>query len=150
MWPVRFLQERRSGPAKVSRKRGEANPRESATSRFMPLFNHRNQAPLAIALVMLLLVASPARGQSSATITIQADQPGALVSSNLFGIFFEEINFAGDGGLYAEMVRNRSFAESSSPSFWSLATSGTAAGTMTVDTSLPLNTNQPASLKLAL
>src|ERR1700723_3110234 len=84
------------------------------------------------------------------TITIQADQPGAVVSSNLFGIFFEEINFAGDGGVYAEMVRNRSFAESSNPDFWSLATSGTAAGTIGVDTSLPLNTNNLASLNLTM
>ena len=37
--------------------------------------------------------------QSAATVTIQAGQPGAVVSSNLFGIFFEEINFAGEGGL---------------------------------------------------
>jgi len=29
------------------------------------------------------------------------------ISSNLFGLFFEEINSAGDGGLYAELVRNR-------------------------------------------
>ena len=90
-----------------------------------------------------------AQAQTS-TVTIQADQPGAVVSSNLFGIFFEEINFAGDGGIYAEMVRNRSFAESSNPDFWSLVTSGTAAGTINVDTSLPLNTNNLASLNLTM
>ena len=86
----------------------------------------------------------------SSFVTIQADQPGAVVSSNLFGIFFEEINYAGDGGLYGEMVRNRSFAESSNPDFWSLATSGTAVGSMGVDTSLPLNTNNLASLNLTM
>ncbi|MBQ7688690.1 MAG: hypothetical protein IJT27_05695, partial [Clostridia bacterium] len=32
------------------------------------------------------------------------------ISDTLFGIFFEDINFAADGGLYAEMVSNRSFA----------------------------------------
>ena len=43
----------------------------------------------------------------NSTVTIQANLPGATVSPNLFGIFFEEINFGGDGGLYAELVRNR-------------------------------------------
>ena len=40
-----------------------------------------------------------ASAQSTALVSIQANQPGAVVSSNLFGIFFEEINFAGEGGL---------------------------------------------------
>ena len=39
--------------------------------------------------------------------TIHVDQPGISVSPLLYGIFFEEINRAGDGGLYAEMVQNR-------------------------------------------
>ena len=34
------------------------------------------------------------------------------VSQNLYGIFFEDINRAGDGGLYPEMIRNRSFEDS--------------------------------------
>jgi alpha-L-arabinofuranosidase len=97
-----------------------------------------------------LLVSTSARGQSAATMTIQADQPGASVSSNLFGVFFEEINYAGDGGIYAEMVRNRSFAGSSSPDFWTLATGGTATGTISVDTSQPLNTNSLSSLNLTM
>jgi hypothetical protein len=72
------------------------------------------------------------------------------VSSNLFGIFFEEINYGGDGGIYAEMVRNRAFNNSASPDYWTLATNGTAAGTRTVDFSQPLNTNKPCSLNLAM
>ena len=106
----------------------------------------------AAALIALLLAftASSARGQATAAVTIQANQPGAAVSSNLFGIFFEEINFAGDGGIYAEMVRNRSFAEAASSDFWTLATTGTATGTISVDRSLPLNTRNPASLNLTM
>ena len=37
------------------------------------------------------------------------------VSKNLYGIFFEDINRAGDGGLYPEMIRNRSFEDSIPP-----------------------------------
>jgi alpha-L-arabinofuranosidase len=94
--------------------------------------------------------AAIARGQSAATINVQVNQPGAIVSSNLFGIFFEEINFAGDGGLHAERVRNRSFRNSAKPDYWTLVTNGVAAGTMNVDFSRPLNTNKPCSLKLTM
>ncbi|MGD0253339.1 MAG: alpha-L-arabinofuranosidase C-terminal domain-containing protein, partial [Verrucomicrobiota bacterium] len=83
-------------------------------------------------------------------ITIQAGQPGAIISSNLFGIFFEEINFAGEGGLYAEMVRNRSFYTPTNANYWTLVTQGTATGTMSVDPTQPLNTNILNSLKLTM
>jgi alpha-L-arabinofuranosidase len=42
-------------------------------------------------------------------ITVQLDRPGAAIPPNLFGLFFEDINFAADGGLYPERVKNRSF-----------------------------------------
>ena len=42
-------------------------------------------------------------------ITVQTQKPGAPVQSTMYGIFFEDINFAADGGLYAELVKNRSF-----------------------------------------
>ena len=93
------------------------------------------------------IVAFAVQAPAAAVLTIQADQPGAIISSNLFGIFFEEINFAGEGGLYAEMVRNRSFH---TQAYWTLVTQGTAAGTMSVDASQPLNTNIPNSLKLTM
>lgn len=40
---------------------------------------------------------------------VRTDQPGAPISSTMYGIFFEDINFGADGGLYAELVKNRSF-----------------------------------------
>ncbi len=94
-----------------------------------------------------------AEGASSATVSIQANQPGAVISPDLFGIFFEEINFAGDGGIYAEMVRNRSFQEGTpsgtpSTSYWSLATPGSATGSFSADDTDPLNTNIVCSLLL--
>lgn len=81
---------------------------------------------------------------------IEVNQPGATVSSNLFGIFFEEINFGGDGGLYAEMVRNRSFYDPANAYYWTSALQGTATGSMSVDSTMPLNTNIPNSLKLTM
>ncbi|MBR1665814.1 MAG: alpha-L-arabinofuranosidase [Bacteroidaceae bacterium] len=52
----------------------------------------------------------------TAPIRIDLQQKGAVVSPNLYGIFFEEINHAGDGGLYAELVQNRGFEEHVLPS----------------------------------
>ena len=42
-------------------------------------------------------------------INVQVDKPGAAVPKTLFGLFFEDINFGADGGLYPERVKNRSF-----------------------------------------
>ena len=43
------------------------------------------------------------------TITVQADKKMATISPTMWGLFFEDINFAADGGVYAEMIKNRSF-----------------------------------------
>ena len=43
------------------------------------------------------------------TLTIDANQESVEVSDTLYGLFYEDINFAADGGLYAEQVFNRSF-----------------------------------------
>jgi alpha-N-arabinofuranosidase len=58
------------------------------------------------ALTILLAAMSPA---SALTLTIDAAHPGAAINPAMWGIFFEDINFGADGGLYAEMVKNRSF-----------------------------------------
>ena len=41
--------------------------------------------------------------------TVQADRPGHEIPKTLYGIFFEDINYAADGGLYAELIANRGF-----------------------------------------
>lgn len=40
---------------------------------------------------------------------VDVQKVGAPVQSTMYGIFFEDINFGADGGLYAELVKNRSF-----------------------------------------
>jgi len=42
-------------------------------------------------------------------ISVQSDKPGAEIQPTMWGVFFEDINFAADGGIYAELVKNRSF-----------------------------------------
>jgi hypothetical protein len=47
--------------------------------------------------------------QAGQPIIVQANKPGAVIQPTMYGIFFEDINFAADGGIYAELVKNRSF-----------------------------------------
>ena len=56
----------------------------------------------------MLMTAAGMAAQDN-VITVQTAKPGAPVQSTMYGIFFEDINFAADGGLYAELVKNRSF-----------------------------------------
>lgn len=49
------------------------------------------------------------------SITIDTTHPGARIPSSLYGIFFEEISHAGEGGLYSELIQNRGFEHSSLP-----------------------------------
>src|SRR5438552_11616033 len=48
---------------------------------------------------------------AAATLKIQLDKPMHSVSPTLYGLMTEEINYSYDGGLYAEMVRNRTFQD---------------------------------------
>ena len=60
---------------------------------------------------MLALMASATLTMQSQTheFVVQTKKPGAEIQPTMYGIFFEDINFAADGGLYAELVKNRSF-----------------------------------------
>ncbi len=72
------------------------------------------------------------------------------ISPDLFGLFFEDINYAADGGLYAEMVQNRSFEYNPSIrngwgpySFWQFVSPGFSIGYTNIDTKHPLHENNP-------
>ena len=49
-------------------------------------------------------------------IVVDLGKRGPEVPASLYGVFFEEITGSGDGGLYAEMIRNRGFEEGGLPS----------------------------------
>ncbi len=82
----------------------------------------------------------------TASVTVALDQPGTKISPDLFGIFFEDINYAADGGLYAELVQNRSFEYSAAdrPGWNSLtAWQEVGNGTVEVRSDEPLHPNNP-------
>lgn len=86
----------------------------------------------------------------SATATSQNVKGGKKISPDLFGLFFEDINYSADGGLYAELVQNRSFEYSPTDrpewnpfSFWEYITPGFSYGSISVETKTPVHPNNP-------
>jgi alpha-L-arabinofuranosidase len=58
---------------------------------------------------LLVLTASLAHAQPAPVVRVNVGQPVAEIQPTMWGVFFEDINFGADGGIYAEMVKNRSF-----------------------------------------
>ena len=99
-------------------------------------------------MVALTLGATFPRAATS-TITIDASAPAGKVSPLLYGLMTEEINHSYDGGLYAELIRNRAFLdEAASPAHWSAVHGDGAAATIALDPSQALSAAMATSLRL--
>ncbi|WP_165974815.1 alpha-L-arabinofuranosidase C-terminal domain-containing protein [Nonomuraea deserti] len=95
-----------------------------------------------------------AEGYTSGELTVDTRAKGTEVSPDLYGVFYEDINHAADGGLYAELVQNRSFEFDSvdEPAYtgltaWSKAERG-ATATLAVSSERPLNDSNRNYLRL--
>ncbi len=62
-----------------------------------------------ILLSLIALSAAISLSAQTNEFKIPVNRPGAGIQPTMYGIFIEDINFAADGGLYAELVKNRSF-----------------------------------------
>jgi len=78
------------------------------------------------------------------------NKSGKAISPDLFGLFFEDINYSADGGLYAELVQNRSFEYNPTErkewnpfSYWEYITTGYSYGRISVETKSPIHPNNP-------
>lgn len=65
----------------------------------------------ALSIACLLGITQVGYSQQSPSydLTLDTKKAGTAIQSTMYGLFFEDINFAADGGLYAELVKNRSF-----------------------------------------
>jgi alpha-L-arabinofuranosidase len=74
-----------------------------------------------------------------AKITVEVNTPGHRIPSTLFGSFFEDINHSTDGGLYPELIRNRSFEDSDALENWKFINQDdiSKASVINVDASYP-------------
>ena len=103
-----------------------------------PIF--RWGATLAMAACML---SAPAQ----VTLDIDAGRRGPAIGERHYGLFFEEINHAGDGGLYAELIHNRSFEDNATnpDKWWAVGEAD-----MSVTTEGLLNAAQGHALRLQM
>jgi alpha-L-arabinofuranosidase len=69
----------------------------------------RTTCALLTGLLCVVSTASPASAATDYSIDIDLSAAGPQISDQMYGIFMEDINHAADGGLYAELVQNRSF-----------------------------------------
>ena len=60
-------------------------------------------------LITTFLLSCAIGAQAQHVMTVDVSRPTAKIQPTMYGIFFEDINFGADGGLYAELVKNRSF-----------------------------------------
>ena len=116
---------------------------------------------LAILAAFVGVAAAPAHADVPATLDVDVAKPGPAIPSHFYGLMTEEINHSYDGGLFAELIQNRTFQDPSGrqggppnqpppppgpPVHWSILGSGKWA----TDTSDPVNEALPISLRLDL
>ncbi len=101
-------------------------------------------------LVPALFLASSAFAQQ-ATLTIDLGPAKAKVAPQLYGLMTEEINYSYDGGLYGELVRNRTFQDRGKiPPNWFLYENGKADASMAIDRTTGPSAALPLSLQLTV
>ena len=76
------------------------------------------------------------------TLDVNTTKVGGPIPSTMYGIFFEDINYAADGGLYGELVKNRSFEFPNNFAGWDIS------GKVTLKDDGPFNKN-PHYVRLA-
>lgn len=86
---------------------------------------------------------------AEATLTVQANQPGAKLNRGMWGIFFEDINFGADGGLYAELVKNRGFEFPDAMMGWDKLSPSKSVGSIAIRDENPFNPHNPHYLRIA-
>ena len=102
-------------------------------------------------ILLSALLASALAANAQVKINVDVANPGVKVSPNLYGIFFEDINHAADGGLYAELISNRSFEDSdnTTPTWRTKTADGATISTQLVSKAL-LNNAQGKALQVSV
>ncbi|MBS1744766.1 MAG: carbohydrate binding domain-containing protein [Bacteroidetes bacterium] len=81
-------------------------------------------------------------------LVVNADKPTAAIQPTMWGIFFEDINFAADGGLYAELVKNRSFEFFNPLMGWTIQQQSPETGTVLVTNRLVQDSSNPRYIRV--
>jgi alpha-L-arabinofuranosidase len=112
----------------------------------------RRRQALGFLVSLVLATIVSARASEPPTLSIDLHQVKGKVSPMLYGLMTEEINYSYDGGLYAELLRNRAFQDNrrSQPFHWFVYESGNSDASMTMDSSTGPSRALPLSLALTI
>lgn len=88
--------------------------------------------------------------QSNLVFKVKADQPITKIPATMWGVFFEDINFGADGGIYAEMIKNRSFEFGKPLMGWTIQRKKAKEGELLVVNRKETNTNNPRYLQVTI
>jgi alpha-N-arabinofuranosidase len=92
-----------------------------------------NKPSVTVAILAALVLSLPLFAQAP-SFTIQADHPIATVSPTFYGLMTEEINYSYDGGIYAELVRDRTPAHAwDALNNWPIVARGSSVASVSVD-----------------
>ncbi|HEY5080263.1 MAG TPA: hypothetical protein VII43_10460, partial [Opitutaceae bacterium] len=97
---------------------------------------------------MALLLAAGTAVLRAETLSVDVDKPGAQINPAMWGVFFEDINFGADGGLYAEMVENRGFEFPDPLMGWIRINQSLAKGEVTVRDDDPFDAANPHYVRI--
>jgi alpha-L-arabinofuranosidase len=99
------------------------------------------------ALAAVFFICPALLAKPDATLTVDVDAEGVPVAPTLHGLFFEDINYGADGGLYAELVQNRSFEHDQPLYAWRKVGDGQV-GSIEIAHESPLNPNNPQFVRV--
>jgi len=100
------------------------------------------------ALVAGIVLVYPGRGQEKCIITVKTDKPVVAIQPTMWGVFFEDINMGADGGIYAELIKNRSFEFYKPLMGWEVKQKQFREGAITVLNRQENNTANPRFLRV--
>jgi alpha-N-arabinofuranosidase len=104
-WPCTQVQKREAWP-EGSLPAGEEN---RSKFELLIIAMIREYRKIAAAFVVGSMLSANVAAQQPTTFIVKANQPIAEIQPTMWGLFFEDINMGADGGVYAELVKNRSF-----------------------------------------
>ena len=117
----------------------------------MSHFTHSVSSSVLFVMLWSVLMIGASSVARAVSVTVGLDKPGAAVSPTLHGVFFEDINFGADGGLYPQRIKNGSFEFTPDPTMgWQKTPENRAGGTLSILDDQPLNQNNPHYLRFTV
>jgi alpha-L-arabinofuranosidase len=109
-----------------------------------------NPMKLILTAVFAVCLSSGLSAQKLLPVIVNADRPVAEIKPTMWGIFFEDINFAADGGVYAELIKNRSFEFYKPKMGWIIPATGSDSSHFIIMNRGDRNENNPRFARITL